>query len=85
MLTSREKMRECIQYLQSLRAIVDAPPVAPTRSLAKTKAPSIDKVGLNYGQNRDYIEDIPIVKMSYSRLNLFYIIYYLYLLYLCLI
>ncbi len=44
LLTSREKMRECIQYLQSLRAIVDNPPVTPTRTLAKTKAPSIDKV-----------------------------------------
>jgi hypothetical protein len=37
-------MRECVQYLQSLRAIVDNPPPTPTRSLAKTKAPSIDKV-----------------------------------------
>lgn len=72
-------MRECIQYLQSLRAIVDAPPVAPTRSLAKTKAPSIDKVGLNYGLYRDYIEDIHIVKMSYSRLKLFYLYYLLFL------
>lgn len=45
LLESREKLREIIQYLQSLRAIVDNPPATPTRSLAKTKAPSIDKVG----------------------------------------
>lgn len=44
LLESREKLREIIQYLQSLRAIVDCPPPTPTRSLAKTKAPSIDKV-----------------------------------------
>eukprot|EP01032_Pedospumella_encystans_P011145 gene11145-12983_t len=43
LLESREKLREIIQYLQSLRAIVDNPPATPTRSLAKTKAPSIDK------------------------------------------
>ena len=46
LITSREKTLECIQYLQSLRAIVDCPPPTPTRSLAKTKAPSIDKVSV---------------------------------------
>jgi hypothetical protein len=44
LITSREKTLESIQYLQSLRAIVDNPPPTPTRSLAKTQAPSIDKV-----------------------------------------
>lgn len=44
LLNSKEKMRESVQYLQSLMAIVDNPPPTPTRSLAKTKAPSIDKV-----------------------------------------
>eukprot|EP00428_Durinskia_dybowskii_P062031 CAMPEP_0170381628 /NCGR_PEP_ID=MMETSP0117_2-20130122/14512_1 /TAXON_ID=400756 /ORGANISM="Durinskia baltica, Strain CSIRO CS-38" /LENGTH=1472 /DNA_ID=CAMNT_0010637215 /DNA_START=229 /DNA_END=4647 /DNA_ORIENTATION=+ len=60
LLTSREKMRECIQYLQSLRAIVDNPPTTPTRSLAKTKAPSIDKAMLLltvYGEHINQISE----------------------------
>ena len=60
-----------LHYLQSLRAIVDEPPDAPTRNLSMTPIPSIDKV------RPDSLYYIYFYNMLYVIYYILYIIYYI--------
>eukprot|EP01034_Spumella_vulgaris_P022619 gene22619-28756_t len=55
-ITAREKLLEKFHFLQALRAVVDDPPRAPTRTLSSAKTPSVEKAMQMLAVYREHVD-----------------------------
>lgn len=68
-MTEREKLLEDLHYLQSLRAVVNEPPPAPTRYLTISRSPPLEKIMHLLTLYREHVDQITHEDSSSSNNN----------------
>ncbi len=58
--TKRERLLEYLHYLQSLRTVIENPPLAPTRSLFQDQLPSMEKIIFMLGIYGEQVDKITL-------------------------